>query len=67
MPDIHTLPINDLVDHDESRDCWCQPTVKRLCPECDGDGCWMCGDGVLPGASPTEDALVVHNAADGRE
>lgn len=22
--------------------CWCNPTIKRLCPECDGLKCELC-------------------------
>lgn len=30
MPkDIHVLPENDLKPHDETRACWCQPSVRR--------------------------------------
>lgn len=25
--DVHVLPINDLRDHVETRDCWCAPTL----------------------------------------
>lgn len=69
--DIHTLPIGDLVDHDETRTCWCGPSVVRDCPDCDevAAGCWLCeGEGVIP-ADPETDAPchVRHNAADGRE
>jgi hypothetical protein len=24
--------------------CWCNPMVKSVCIECDGDGCWACHD-----------------------
>ena len=27
MPDLHVLPINDLREHEETRDCWCHPAV----------------------------------------
>lgn len=26
MADVHVMPVNDLREHDESRDCWCKPT-----------------------------------------
>lgn len=67
--DLHVAPINDLVDHDMSRTCWCQPALKLVCEECDGDGCWCCDDGLLPAGEvdDTVAVLVVHNAADGRE
>ena len=30
MPrDIHVLPMGDLRDHAETRDCWCCPMVER--------------------------------------
>ena len=69
--DVHVKPINDLVDHDETRHCWCQPALLRPCYECDDDDddCWVCGgEGQLP--AEVEDGgtiIVVHNAADGRE
>jgi len=27
--DIHIIPINDLRDHAEGRDCWCKPVVAE--------------------------------------
>lgn len=24
-PDIHTIPVNDLREHETSRECWCRP------------------------------------------
>ena len=27
--DVHVLPVNDLRDHVESRECWCQPATTR--------------------------------------
>ena len=65
--DIHVLPINDLVDHDERRDCWCGPKLESVCPErCEG-GCWRCDGGIIPVAVECLEAIVVvHNAADGR-
>lgn len=69
--DVHTLPVSDLVDHDERRNCWCQPKLLRACPECveiEARECWNCyGEGVL--LANIDDAIgimVVHNAADGR-
>lgn len=69
MSDIHVLPACDLVDHDEVRDCWCGPRVEQACPECDGDeaGCWRCHEGFTDLHAPEMEALVIHNAADGRE
>lgn len=36
-PALHVVPLNDLRDHDDKPECWCQPV------ECfDGDGCiWV--------------------------
>lgn len=28
MADVHVLPINDLREHEETRDCWCKPRVE---------------------------------------
>lgn len=27
--DVHVLPIQDLREHAETRDCWCQPRTTR--------------------------------------
>ena len=27
--DIHVLPVGDLREHEETRDCWCKPTKTR--------------------------------------
>ena len=79
MADYHVLPVRDLVDHDEGRDCWCAPRLERPCPNCtDGDvvlaghttaSCWVdeCVAGYVPAAVGYIGAvLVIHNAADGR-
>jgi len=29
MPDIHVIPLNDLREHEETRDCWCEPRKTR--------------------------------------
>ncbi len=26
-PDVHVIPIGDIYEHQESRECWCQPKV----------------------------------------
>ena len=38
-------------EHDHNNlDCWCSPIAYRLCPECDGEGCWFCeGKAPWPG------------------
>lgn len=66
--DIQVLPITDLVDHDESRECWCGPRIEAKCTEegCDGD-CWRCVSGWMVVDKNYDDtAIVIHNAADGR-
>lgn len=64
-PDIHVLPANDLMEHTESRNCWCCPRLEWPCDEC-VTGCWKCGGKMLP--EPTGHACVVtHNALDGRK
>lgn len=53
--DIHVVPVRDLRQHnDRSRHCWCNPRVERIDPET--------GE-----PYPYDNALVTHNAADGRE
>lgn len=66
--DIHTMPVEDLVDHDERRDCWCQPRLRTNCPEDCLTGCWRCENGLVP-ANPDDDLPIIvgHRAADGRE
>ena len=65
--DTHVLPVNDLVDHDDNRTCWCGPLIEAPCPEDCGDGCWKCEDGFVTVAPEHPDeCLVIHNAADGR-
>ena len=71
--DRHVLPLGDLVEHDESRECWCGPRLERRCPECadrplSARGCWRCKAGWIK-ATAEDDAtvLVIHNAADGRK
>ncbi len=69
MGDMHVMPINDLVDHTSNRTCWCQPELLELCPICGGEsneGCWNCEDGTVDWIG-AEEAIVVHNAVDGRE
>ena len=29
VSDMHVLPINDLREHEESRDCWCHPAYDE--------------------------------------
>jgi len=69
---IHTVPINDLKEHNTNGiHCECSPEIRLICEDCD-DGCWKCEGGhtVLTPAEAKEasDVLViVHNAWDGRE
>lgn len=69
--DVHTMPVADLVDHDQTRDCWCSPTYHTPCPENCKDGCWRCGhdeDGMLTVTKDFDSSVqVIHRAADGRE
>lgn len=68
--DVHTIPVRDLVDHDERRDCWCGPKLLHPCAECDdvGEDCWRCeGEGVVPAeAESCGIIMVIHHATDGR-
>lgn len=27
---VHVVPINDLIDHEDSADCWCVPKVEHV-------------------------------------
>lgn len=51
-------------------ECWCGPTFRLPCNECEGEGCWKCTDGTI--AITRDEALahpapviVVHVAAEG--
>ena len=48
---IHVLPVNDLREHVEAPDCWCQPRLEIE-------------ESFLTGRQTT---IVVHYAADGRD
>ncbi len=55
--DVHVLPQHDIREHVESRDCWCLPSIEYYRrPIMEGVGQ---PDGV--------DAVVVHQALDGRD
>lgn len=28
MRDIHVMPVRDVQEHDEKRNCWCEPRVE---------------------------------------
>ena len=36
---VHVIPLNDLIEHDDSSDCVCGPTVEHV-PADGGDG-WV--------------------------
>lgn len=52
--DIHVYPVNDLREHEQTRECWCQPTPIR----------GLATDRLPHGR---DDIVVVHHSADGRE
>lgn len=52
--DIHVLPTNDLRQHIEVRDCWCDPQIQDE----NGEPQW-CGEPIA--------LIVIHNALDGRQ
>ena len=51
-----------------SRQCWCEPRILLLCPECewqDTDGCWRCdGRGIIPHDGSDKPAIVEHEHQD---
>lgn len=51
---VHTIPLNDEREHEQTTDCWCDPTVIWIDPKTG-----------LPWANGGP--MVVHNAADCRE
>jgi hypothetical protein len=36
VSDIHIIPVNDLMNYDEHRECWCCPVINLLT---DGGAC----------------------------
>ena len=28
-PDVHVMPTNDILEHQESRECWCDPEIEE--------------------------------------
>ena len=51
------------------QDCWCNPDVHQLCPECDGERhifdaiCWKCdGEGWVPEYDDNQPSVIVHTA-----
>jgi hypothetical protein len=30
VSDVHVIPVNDLMNHNEHRDCWCCPKVEAV-------------------------------------
>ena len=66
--DQHVLPIGDIVDHNETRICWCGPRIEARCNDCDGTGCWKYYGGfAVVGVEDERPCIVIHNSADGRE
>ncbi len=57
----------------DGRECWCNPSYRRVCEECDGNdaGCWACENGtILVSANQFADdvtLIVVHNDTHTRE
>lgn len=53
-------------EHDtDGRDCWCHPTIYRVCFDCE-DGCWKCDHGkneitAEEAAETDEPLLIVHH------
>lgn len=47
-------------EHTESKDCWCQPLVTKLCPECDGSGCSICDSGLIESDTIDSDLIIIH-------
>lgn len=52
LPDVHILPLGDLLPHQEVRHCWCLPRIEYVRSEILGN--------------PTG-VVVVHHSLDGRE
>ena len=67
MPDLHVLPIADLREHEESRECWCGPSLEHNpgCPAIADDE----SDEALAdyGYCACERLLVIRVSLDGRE
>lgn len=62
--DQHVYPNWGPEHETEGRSCWCAPTVRSLCPLCDGDPlCGECGGtGLVLEYDRTALAVVTHRA-----
>lgn len=45
--EVHVMPVNDLVEHDQEDDCWCRPRVELV--EGSRPDCWMVVHDALDG------------------
>lgn len=32
--DIHVVPVNDIIEHEDIRQCWCRPRIERADTPC---------------------------------
>jgi len=55
IPDTHVVPINDMKEHIDSRDCWCKPSLKYE------------DITKIQDESKSKAVIVIHNSMDGRE
>ena len=70
--DIHVIPQNDLREHVDSRDCWCDPQVQieheAGCPAiADDESDWVLADYGECACDHPSAVVVVHHSMDGRE
>lgn len=44
----HVTAAHERAHDTETLDCWCGPSIARVCDECAGsDGCWKCERGLI--------------------
>ena len=56
--------------HTDETDCWCEPLILRVCPECEGVKCAVCDhDGLIfadkADCDPDESVSAVHRYCQG--
>ena len=81
--DTHITPVDDIREHTDRRDCWCEPELEWPCLACfshwvefpDGtkighefaNGCPVCGGAGVVTRPNHLRCMVIHDAKDGRE
>jgi hypothetical protein len=53
MSTVHVEPVNDLIEHEDSEDCWCGPRVEAVFRD-DGSNGWLITHHSLDGRERNE-------------